>query len=148
VQICKPCTHIIIVQIMINRAFHHYLYTWNGFKIPCIDIQGWIMHYKKVFFLFFFLIEIQFDCKSKYIAHVLYNQKNLPLNKRLSQRWWITIIKYSHWKHYVSMYLLLLLLLLFRWNLNHNFFIPLYLLEICHIMIFNVTCEMGWITYT
>jgi len=35
----------------------------------------------------------------------------------------------------------------FEMYLSHNIFIPLYMFEIYHIMIFNVTCEMKSITY-
>jgi hypothetical protein len=37
---------------------------------------------------------------------------------------------------------------LLKLNLSHNFLIPPYLFEICHMMIFNVICEMRSITYT
>jgi len=37
-------------------------------------------------------------------------------------------------------YKLFIYLFLLKLNFNHNFFIPPCLFELCHIMIFNVTC--------
>jgi hypothetical protein len=50
VQMCKPCTHIIIVQIITDNVEFHSITIYKheiGLEIVCIDIQGWKMHYKK-----------------------------------------------------------------------------------------------------
>jgi hypothetical protein len=85
VQICKPCTHIIIVQIIIDNVELHYINIYKHeirFEIVCIDIQGWKMHYKNIYRE----REIKFDYKSKYIAQAIFNKKFLYLNKRSSQK--------------------------------------------------------------
>jgi hypothetical protein len=82
-QICKPCTHIIIVQIIIDNVELHSITICKeeiGFEIVCINIQGWKMQCKKIYIYIYFFIEIQFDYKSKHIAQDIYNKKN-PLPK-------------------------------------------------------------------
>ncbi len=144
-QICKPCTHIIIVQIMINSAFHHYLYTWNGCKIPCIDIQGWRMHYKEVFFNIF-LLKYNLTINLNILPMLFITKNSSPkqkvITKMMNENNQIFSLKT------LCFYKLMFYFIFVQMNLNHNFFIPPYLLKICHIVIFNVTCEMGWITYT
>ncbi len=70
-QMCKPCTHIIIVQIMINNA-----------ELHSIIIYKYEMD-SKLYALTFKVgksITRSFDNKYKYIAQAIY--KKLPLHKQ------------------------------------------------------------------
>jgi hypothetical protein len=81
------------------------------------------------------------------MAQVIYNKKKSLLKQKV-----ITKIM-NHNNQILSSKTLCLYKLMFSFIfvemtcLNHNFFIPPYLLEIYHIMIFNVTCKMKSITY-
>jgi hypothetical protein len=93
------------------------------------------MHYKNFFFFFKKNIEIKFDYKSKYIFYVIYN-KSFPLPKQK------VITKVMNHNNQIlssttlSFYnLVFFFVFLLKWSLKHNFFIPPYVLEICHIMI-------------
>ncbi len=98
-------------------------------------------------FNFFLKIEIQFYYKSKYMAQVIYNKSFPPLKQKVITK----IMNYNN--QILSFKTLCLYKLMFSFIfvemtcLNHNVFILLCLLEIYHIMIFNVTCEMKSITY-
>ncbi len=59
-QMCKPCTHIIIVQIVINNEKLHSIYKYE------MDLKLYALTFKvkrcttKAFLKMFLLIEIQF----------------------------------------------------------------------------------------
>jgi len=143
---CKPCTHIIIVQIKTHNDELHSIIIYKHE----MDLKLYALTFKvgkciTKSFLIFLKIEIQFDYK--YMAQVIYNKSFLPLKQKV-----ITKIM-NHNNQILSFKTLCLYKLMFSFVfvemicLNHNFFIPPCLLEIYHIMIFNVTHEMKSITY-
>jgi hypothetical protein len=100
------------------------LYSWT-FKVgKCIT---------KTFFLKK-IIEKKFDYKSKYIAYINYNKSFfLPTQKVITK-----IMNYNNQiLSSITLFFceMVFYLFLLKWSLNHNFFIPPCLLEICHIMI-------------
>jgi hypothetical protein len=141
VQMCKLCTHIIIVQIMIDNAKLH---------------SNTICKYEMDLKLYALTFEVGKCITTTFFINLLINLNILPksfitkkflyLNKRSSQRWWTMTIKYYHLKHYVFINYSFFLFFL-KWSLSHNFFIPICQYELDHIMTFNVKCEMRSITY-
>jgi hypothetical protein len=116
---------------------------WNNYYVSSSigELNDFfIFHWNNVF------IEIQIDYKCKHTTQTIYNKK-IPLSK---QEVITKIMNHNNQilssKHYF--YILMFLFFLWKLNLSNNFFIPPYLFEICHMMIFNVTCEMRSITYT
>ncbi len=94
-------------------------------------------------------IEIKFDYKYKYIAQILCNIKKFLLKQKVITK------MMNHNNEILSsktlcFYTLIFILFLLKRSLNHNSFCSLCLLEVCncHIMIFNIRCEMRSITYT
>jgi hypothetical protein len=86
-----------------------------------------------------FFIEIKLDYKCKYIAQTIYNKK-FSLFK---QEFITKIMKHNNQIFSSNSYFYILVFFFFlKWNLSLNFFIPPYLFETFHMMIFNVTCEL------
>jgi hypothetical protein len=82
-----------IMHNYIPSLFINMKWIWN-----CMH---WHSRLENAFQKHFLFIETKFDYNLNILSKLFITKKFMYLNKRSSQGWWTTIIKYCHLKHYV-----------------------------------------------